>query len=39
MDDGMIVEQGPPASVLDQPSQDRTRRFPRMVNKVEEEVA
>jgi polar amino acid transport system permease protein len=38
MDDGMIVEQGPPASVLDRPVQDRTRRFLRMVNKVEEEV-
>jgi polar amino acid transport system permease protein len=38
MDDGVIVEQGPPASVLDRPAQDRTRRFLRMVNKVEEEV-
>jgi polar amino acid transport system permease protein len=39
MDDGVIVEQGPPATVLDRPKQDRTRRFLRMVNKVEEEVA
>ena len=39
MDDGVIVEQGPPASVLDRPAQDRTRRFLRMVNKVEEEAA
>ena len=38
MDDGMIVEQGPPASVLDRPVQDRTRRFLRMVEKVEEAV-
>jgi polar amino acid transport system permease protein len=39
MDDGVIVEQGPPASVLDRPAQDRTRRFLRMVNKIEGEVA
>jgi len=38
MDDGVIVEQGPPASVLDRPVHDRTRRFLRMVNTVEEEV-
>ena len=38
MDDGVIVEQGPPASILDRPAQDRTRRFLRMVNKVEEAV-
>jgi ABC-type polar amino acid transport system ATPase subunit len=38
MDDGVIVEQGPPASVLDQPVQERTRRFLRMVEKVTEEV-
>ena len=38
MDDGVIVEQGPPEVVLDRPVQDRTRRFLRMVNKVEEEV-
>jgi polar amino acid transport system permease protein len=38
MDDGAIVEQGPPGAVLDRPTQDRTRRFLRMVNKVEEEV-
>ncbi len=38
MDDGVIVEQGPPAAVLDRPAQDRTRRFLRMVNKIEEEV-
>jgi hypothetical protein len=38
MDDGVIVEQGPPALVLDEPTQDRTRRFLRMVDKVEEGV-
>jgi polar amino acid transport system permease protein len=38
MDDGVIVEQGPPTAVLDRPVQDRTRRFLRMVEKVEEEV-
>jgi polar amino acid transport system permease protein len=38
IDDGVIVEQGPPAAVLDRPVQDRTRRFLRMVNKIEEEV-
>src|SRR5262249_37064063 len=27
MDDGAIVEQGPPAAVLDNPTQDRTKRF------------
>ena len=27
MDDGVIVEQGPPSSVLDSPSQERTKRF------------
>ena len=38
MDDGVIVEQGPPDSLLDRPAQERTRKFLRMVNKVEEEV-
>jgi polar amino acid transport system permease protein len=38
MDDGVIVEQGSPSAVLDRPEQDRTKRFLRMVNKVEEEV-
>jgi polar amino acid transport system ATP-binding protein len=27
MDDGVIVEQGPPAQVLDNPSEERTRKF------------
>jgi polar amino acid transport system permease protein len=38
MDDGVIVEQGPPDQVLDQPSQERTRRFLRMVEHAEEDV-
>jgi polar amino acid transport system permease protein len=39
MDDGVIVEQGPPRQVLDHPTQDRTRRFLRMVDRLEAEVA
>ena len=39
MDDGVIVEQGPPDQVLDRPAQERTRRFLRMVARVEEDVA
>jgi len=31
MDDGVIVEEGPPGQLLDQPVQERTRRFLRMV--------
>ena len=31
MDDGAIVEEGPPSQVLDNPMQERTRRFLRMV--------
>jgi polar amino acid transport system permease protein len=31
MDDGLIVEQGPPEDVLDHPRQERTQRFLRMV--------
>jgi polar amino acid transport system permease protein len=31
MDGGVIVEQGPPAEILDRPAQERTRRFLRMV--------
>jgi polar amino acid transport system ATP-binding protein len=27
MDDGVVVEEGPPASILDNPTHDRTRRF------------
>jgi ABC-type polar amino acid transport system ATPase subunit len=33
MDEGVIVEEGTPADVLDQPKQERTRRF---LSKVEE---
>jgi polar amino acid transport system permease protein len=36
MDDGLVVEQGPPAQVLDQPKQDRTRRFLRMVTQTDD---
>ena len=32
MDAGRVVEQGPPASVIDAPKHDRTRRFLRMVD-------
>jgi len=39
MDDGVVVEQGPPRQVLDRPTQDRTRRFLRMVDRLEAEVA
>jgi polar amino acid transport system permease protein len=38
MDEGRIVEQGPPAQVIDNPHHERTRRFLRMVEQ-EEEVA
>jgi polar amino acid transport system permease protein len=31
MDDGVIVEEGAPDQVLDHPTQERTRRFLRMV--------
>jgi ABC-type polar amino acid transport system ATPase subunit len=27
MDDGLIVEQGPPAAIFEKPSHDRTRAF------------
>jgi hypothetical protein len=38
MDDGAIAGQEPLAAVLSQPAQDRTRRIPPIVNKVEQEV-
>ena len=37
MDEGRVVEQGPPEAVIDNPSHERTRRFLRMVE--QEEVA
>ena len=37
MDEGVIVEQGPPDTVLERPAQERTRRFLRMMDR--EEVA
>jgi polar amino acid transport system permease protein len=39
MDDGLIVEQGAAEAVLDQPVQERTRRFLRMMSREEEAVA
>jgi polar amino acid transport system permease protein len=35
MDDGLIVEQGPPEDVLDHPKHERTQRFLRMVEQQE----
>lgn len=39
MDEGVIVEEGPPSQLLDAPKQDRTRRFLRLVAQEEEEMA
>ena len=39
MDAGEIVEEGPPAQVIDNPRQERTRRFLRMVERSDEETA
>jgi polar amino acid transport system permease protein len=38
MDEGSIVEQGTPAEVLDNPREERTQRFLRMVEREESEV-
>jgi ABC-type polar amino acid transport system ATPase subunit len=38
MDDGVIVEEGPPGAVLEKPQQDRTRRFLRRVAHQEGET-
>ncbi len=38
MDEGQIVEQGPPSDVLDNPRQERTQRFLRLVEREEEIV-
>jgi polar amino acid transport system permease protein len=32
MDEGVVVEQGPPSEVLDRPRHERTRRFLQMVD-------
>jgi polar amino acid transport system permease protein len=37
MDEGMIVEQGPPAEVIDSPRQERTQRFLRLVERRAEQ--
>ncbi|MCJ2069102.1 amino acid ABC transporter ATP-binding protein [Methylobacterium sp. J-030] len=39
MDEGVIVEQGSPAEVLEQPKHERTRRFLRMVDAKQSHVA
>jgi polar amino acid transport system permease protein len=36
MDEGVIVEQGPPAEVLERPAHERTKRFLRMVEQIQE---
>ncbi len=36
MDEGQVVEEGPPAQVIDAPEAERTRRFLRMVERAEE---
>jgi polar amino acid transport system permease protein len=38
MDEGVIVEQGPPDAVLERPAHERTRRFLRMMDQEEEVV-
>jgi polar amino acid transport system permease protein len=37
MDEGQIVEQGPPGQLLDHPTQERTRRFLRLIERPAEE--
>ena len=39
MDEGQIVEQGPPDQLLDRPTQERTRRFLRLIESPAEELA
>jgi polar amino acid transport system permease protein len=36
MDEGRVVEQGPPSEVIDNPREERTRQFLRMVNRESE---
>jgi polar amino acid transport system permease protein len=39
MDEGRVVEQGPPSEVIDNPREERTRRFLSMVNRQDTPVA
>lgn len=39
MDEGVIVEQGPPEQVIDNPQHERTKRFLRVVERTEEKAA
>jgi polar amino acid transport system permease protein len=39
MDDGVIVEEGPPKQLLDAPKEERTRRFLRLVTHQEDIAA
>jgi polar amino acid transport system permease protein len=36
MDGGVVIEEGPPSQVIDQPSHERTRRFLRMVEQTDD---
>jgi polar amino acid transport system permease protein len=38
MDEGRVIEQGPPEEVLDHPKNERTQRFLRMVEQTETET-
>jgi polar amino acid transport system permease protein len=38
MDEGKVVEQGPPSEVIDNPREERTRRFLNMVNRADASV-
>ena len=37
MDEGRIVEQGPPTELLERPTQERTQRFLRLIERPAEE--
>jgi polar amino acid transport system permease protein len=38
MDEGRVIEQGPPEEILDHPKNERTQRFLRMVEQTETET-